>query len=387
MCFTVIEDGLMKIAKILKDHKNDGKDFNIFKILGVQHLEVRLHTALIAELLDPKGSHGQDTFFLDHFLAVLTSDDRIKQRIKGDFSINDLLGTKVEKEKTIPTTTTDGKTGGRIDIVIEIGSYSIFIENKIYAADQYNQLLRYHNYDPKALLLYLTLKGEDATPNSTGDNLKKGSGYFCISYQETIMLWLQNLIKPETKLNIQIRATIEQYILTLQKLINMPTELEKELLDLIGKQEIYKIIPQLHDAYHTFRRRTYEKFFESLNKNKENQIEFNFEDQPTLKGEILVDKDGLYYGYTLAVDKNIYDAGKEYYWKILKEVDSRFYTNDIYVGWIYSNIFKNFYDDDKVNILELEKSEESVDKLINAVIDDFKELNNKIKNKIQSKNK
>jgi len=37
--------------------------------------------------------------------------------------------------------------GGRIDIYIESNNKYIFIENKIYAEDQENQLLRYRNYN------------------------------------------------------------------------------------------------------------------------------------------------------------------------------------------------------------------------------------------------
>lgn len=48
-----------------------GEEFNIFRILKLESSEVRMHSAFLAELLNPKGSHGQkDTFlklFIDRF--------------------------------------------------------------------------------------------------------------------------------------------------------------------------------------------------------------------------------------------------------------------------------------------------------------------------------
>ena len=36
-----------------------GEGFNIFQILKVGTNEVRMHSAFLAEMLDPNGSHGQ----------------------------------------------------------------------------------------------------------------------------------------------------------------------------------------------------------------------------------------------------------------------------------------------------------------------------------------
>lgn len=40
------------------------ENFNIFRILKLESSEVRLHSAFIAELLNPKGNHGQKDKFL-----------------------------------------------------------------------------------------------------------------------------------------------------------------------------------------------------------------------------------------------------------------------------------------------------------------------------------
>ena len=52
-------------------------------------------------------------------------------------------------------------TEGKVDIVIKDSSEQniIVIENKIYAGEQHDQLLRYHKSFPKGKLLFLTLEG------------------------------------------------------------------------------------------------------------------------------------------------------------------------------------------------------------------------------------
>lgn len=57
-------------------NKNDqllnqsGGKFNMFKILGVNHYENK-HSAIIAEFLNPNGSHGMSSKFLESFIQTL----------------------------------------------------------------------------------------------------------------------------------------------------------------------------------------------------------------------------------------------------------------------------------------------------------------------------
>ena len=63
--------------------------------------------------------------------------------------------------------------GGRLDIICQDrNSNKIIIENKIHAPDQINQLLRYHNYDKNATLIYLNLYGGEPTELSLGNKIK-----------------------------------------------------------------------------------------------------------------------------------------------------------------------------------------------------------------------
>ena len=135
--------------------REQGDLFNIFNIVGLRTEEVRLHSAFIAELLNPQGSHGASSLFLQAFLEQIGLNRGYLDYKK--------CSTNIVERIIGPVTKTEG---GRIDIIIEDGKHAIIIENKIYATDQPNQLLRYHNYGKKMFpngfcLLYLTLDGHE----------------------------------------------------------------------------------------------------------------------------------------------------------------------------------------------------------------------------------
>ena len=97
----------------------------------------------LAELLNPNGRHGQGAAFLRLFLVQfgITGFDADTATLKMEYYVG-------------PVTE---KSGGRIDILInDRNGETILIENKIYAADQDNQMARYHEFRKKAHLFYLT---------------------------------------------------------------------------------------------------------------------------------------------------------------------------------------------------------------------------------------
>ena len=68
-------DVLVSREKAIQDEKyKRGDSFNIFKSCGVNHYETT-HSSIIAELLNPKGSHGQGGLFLKEFLVATGAYD------------------------------------------------------------------------------------------------------------------------------------------------------------------------------------------------------------------------------------------------------------------------------------------------------------------------
>ena len=54
--------------KVYRSKRRESGDmFNIFEILKAEHYEVTTHSAILAELLNPKGAHGCNDLFLKSF--------------------------------------------------------------------------------------------------------------------------------------------------------------------------------------------------------------------------------------------------------------------------------------------------------------------------------
>ncbi len=223
-----------------------GESFNVFRILGLETSETRTHSAFVAQLLDPKGNHGKGTVFLELFL---------RQTGLQEFSLN---GAVVQIEKHIGFIDTQWKEGGRIDILVRNNAgQAVAIENKIYAGDQKNQLLRYHSYCSGKFkefhLLYLTLDGREPSDLSKGTMDGPSSPIDCkhISYSDHIIEWLQACNK-EVALQPIIRETIVQYINLIKYLTgqNMEDSLVDEISDSILKngEDSLKAVFEIHKS-------------------------------------------------------------------------------------------------------------------------------------------
>ena len=207
--------------KVETERWERGESFNIFNTLGLKSEEVRLHSAFIGELLNPKGSHGAASLFLKAFLQVIGVDeDYINCETCSANILERVIGAVTETE------------GGRIDVIIEDGNHAVIIENKIYAADQCNQLLRYHNYGERMFpngykLLYLTLDGHEPTDCSLGS---KDFEYKAISYELEILQWLETCLEL-TPNELPVKIVIRQYVDIIKQLTytDMDTKYIEEL--------------------------------------------------------------------------------------------------------------------------------------------------------------
>ena len=65
-----------KKLQLLETAKKTGCDFNIFEIIGISTKEVYI-CRLLAELLDPNGSHCQGSKYLDLFCKRFLPDKKI----------------------------------------------------------------------------------------------------------------------------------------------------------------------------------------------------------------------------------------------------------------------------------------------------------------------
>lgn len=212
-----------------KEADRRGENFNIFNVLGLTSDETRTHSAFIAELLDPNGSHGLGNQFLQSFVDTI---DCLKS---WNF---DTKSAKVHKELSIGGKNEDCSEGGRIDIAVESNGKAIIIENKIYAGDQEKQLVRYYNYGITNCsngfrLLYLTLNGDDASEYSR-EKLVVNEDYYTVAYNHEIYDWLQRCIEFSARHSL-VRETLIQY----QNLIN---QLTMNSMDKNSQEELLKLM-------------------------------------------------------------------------------------------------------------------------------------------------
>lgn len=273
---------LIKVNAVLNNYekiaKITGENFNIFSVMRMEANEVKTHSAIISELLNPKGKHGLEDVPLKLFIEQIKSginDIENRDEILKKFYL-DTKNSKSIVEEHIGRINKDKTEGGRIDIVIKDNKgKAIVIENKINAPEQQNQLLRYKNAYSKAPILYLTLEGKK--PDSAKyfnlnkdlpleEDLVPNKDYFLVSYEKDILEWLEKCLKESVKFPM-LREVIQQYIYLIKKLTNQTTNIimAKEVQDII--KENYLASKEISNNFKIAKQQILAKFWNDLAEN------------------------------------------------------------------------------------------------------------------------
>lgn len=209
-------------------------NFNVFKLCGIDHYENR-HSKILAEFLNPHGTHGLGDEFLRLFLA--------QQRI--DFVVT----------PSCEVTTELSMNKGRMDIVIRGEEWVVVIENKVCATEQEDQLTRYWewakaNYGEKnSRILYLTLDGKES-------ETANGVPYKCVSYSEDLLKWIFACVRIASERPF-VRETLRQYRNHIKNLTgkNLEEEAMSELINILlepqnfnAAKQVWKHWAQARDA-------------------------------------------------------------------------------------------------------------------------------------------
>ena len=191
---------LEKAARSFDRHEAGRQEpFNLFSVLRTDHDEVNLHSRFLAALLGEHPRVSRDN--LQDFLQ------RFCQRE---------VGRKFDLEKFDHETAVIDREWNNVDILIrdQASMQAVIIENKIWAADQPRQLVRYaeqmEGYDYR--VLYLTLDGRDPSEDSAG-----GIEYRCVSYEPDLQPWLEGCQRRAYD-EPEIRESVAQYRCLIAKL-------------------------------------------------------------------------------------------------------------------------------------------------------------------------
>jgi len=259
-----IENLLFQVAEIVRQDKwekeQDGDNFNIFDILNLSADEKK-HSAFIAELLNPQGSHNFGDTFLQAFIDTI---DCLK-----DWGFN-TARAKIQLELPIGCINNRCTEGGFIDIWIESQDRAIIIENKIYACDQKKQLLRYRNYAEKLVklkklsdyrLIYLTLDNREASDYSTDKQLEAGKNYFIIGYPFEILKWLE-CCAAKSSGNLMVSSAITQYVNLIKNLTHqdMLPENSNRIIDIMTHHENVAAILTIENHLEEWRNQIIERY-------------------------------------------------------------------------------------------------------------------------------
>ena len=150
------------LATVEEQNRLNAASFNLFRVLHLEAREEEVHTPFLADLLDPRGAHGQKHLFLQAFIDAMVKSHGSFPALEGGIEQHTWF---VEPHKYI------GR--GTLDIVISCPglSYLLAIDNQIYADDEDDHLERYTRwlednrelYDQRTLVC-LTPTGEAPGP-------------------------------------------------------------------------------------------------------------------------------------------------------------------------------------------------------------------------------
>lgn len=173
--------------------------FNIFRVLPIERRETLLHSPLLANLLDPTGSHGQGCLFLREFLDVAHKNAHLIRPT----SPLERDGWSVRSEVYIGH--------GTIDLLIESTElgYVLVIENKIDASEQHAQLSRYYRWMQGRRAKFAIKQLVFLTPSGYASELNPRIPCVLMSYRRDILEILSRTI-PKIQPS-QLKLVLRQY--------------------------------------------------------------------------------------------------------------------------------------------------------------------------------
>lgn len=228
-------DGFLSDIDVKQFQKESERQFNVFSLCGVDHYEL-WHSKIIAHFLSPQGAHGFGMKFLSAFAQYFEL---------GEYSDNVIVRTEVSAR-------TSDVNFGRFDILIEDYQTKTvcIIENKIFATERSDQLMKYDEWlkrketaDWNTHLVFLTLDGR------TPETLKDENRYTRIAYSsdesecKCLSSWIDRCAEIAKEMP-SVRETLCQYKKHINKIATGEYAMNNQIV-----QEIQKNICAAEKVY------------------------------------------------------------------------------------------------------------------------------------------
>jgi hypothetical protein len=178
-------------------------EFSVFQFIEADENKL---SDILAMLLDPQGTHGQQNLFLKSFVAKL--------KLNSEPSLQD---AKVVREAITDTLSRNR----RIDILVKTKGFVLAIENKVDSGEQQDQLKDYHEHlknlpQKNYCLVFLTPEKRESIsiPDQTATTLRSERMLIQWTYKE-IIEWLEECRRwCEAEKTRHFLADFMQYIKT-----------------------------------------------------------------------------------------------------------------------------------------------------------------------------
>lgn len=204
-----------------KEIENIINEFNVFNCLDFTFKE-RVHSKFLAWILNPKGNHGFEDFFLNEFISSINNLWDLSKNLSLGCFIND---TNVQLEANF------------MDILITNTKHKfvIVIENKILAPEGKKQLInyknninnnqKYNNYEKT--FIFLTPEGRQS---------KTDPSYISIGYEKILDILKKTLNNFKCSSENKVIDFLKDYISILDNHIIPKTKIE-QILEKIDPQK------------------------------------------------------------------------------------------------------------------------------------------------------
>lgn len=202
---------LIDISKRLYD-KQLAPEFSIFNYISTNETNL---SYILADLLNPKGSHQQGDLFLKNFIKICLPNLQCQEW--NEF-LDNFANIRVKTEEITST----NQSNRRMDIYLtDGGKYGICIENKPYAIDQKDQLSDYYQELKNRKhsckhLVYLSQNSpsDDSVKSEDLEQWQINNEFSHIGYNDLVD-WL-NACKADCQ-NTSVLEFINQFIKFIQK--------------------------------------------------------------------------------------------------------------------------------------------------------------------------